>query len=271
MVTCSNIGYNGRLGNQIFQFALCFGVSKKLGYEMVLPEHNLNTKILHQNDTLNHMAYCNLLECFNINLKYFGKIKTNYRFDEKQFHFDSTVFNVSDNIDFNGYFQSEKYFLHVKDDLLNELKIKPEILNIAQKILPSNDKELVSIHIRRGDYVLLPNHYPNITPEYVENVINTHFNNSKYHFCVFSDDINWCKNIWGNRENFTIFYGADQFVDFAGISLCQHHIISNSTFSWWASYISSHKNKIIIMPEKWFGHAIQHNVHDIYPEGVIKM
>lgn len=272
MITFDRIGYYGRFGNQVFQFALTFSVSKKLGYDLILPINNLNNKREEHARDKKFDAYCNLLECFDIDTIYFGNYNQQIRstFTEKQFHFDESVFNVPDNTNFSGYFQSEKYFLHCVDELMTQLTIKPEIIASAKKLLPITDKELVSIHVRRGDNAIPQIFHPCVGLEYINPAIDQYFNDDKYHFCVVSDDPNWCRDIWKDKNNFTIIEGENQHVDFAVLSLCDHHIISNSTFSWWSSYISKNKNKIIIAPKNWFGVGYNHySLKDLYSEKMI--
>jgi hypothetical protein len=267
MITFSNIGYYGRFGNQLFQFALAFSVAKKTGYDLILPYENLINRRIQNARDKSFDAYCNLLECFDINQNYFGNYKQpiKYIFNESQFHYDENVFNVHDNTSFHGYFQSEKYFIHCREELLNELTIKSDILNSAEKLLPKTDKQLVSIHVRRGDNAIPQIYHPCVGLEFINPVIEEFFNTDEYHFCIISDDPNWCREIWKDKENFSVLEGDNQHVDFAILSLCDHHIISNSSFSWWSSYISKNKDKKIIAPKNWFGIGYAHyNLDDLH-------
>jgi len=272
MVTFNTIGYHGRMGNQLFQFAVCFGVSKKLGYNLILPKQNVFNKITQQARDKNFDAYCQLLECFDINPDYFGDVNYNNLYNEKHFHYDENIFQIRDNTNLHGYFQSEKYFHHCLPELLKELKIKEENIFEAKKLLPVTEKELVSIHVRRGDNVIptVPLYHPCVGLEFITPALETNFNDKKYHFCIVSDDPTWCREIWKDRDNFTIIQGANQYVDFAALSLCDHHIISNSTFSWWSSYLSKNENKKIIAPKNWFGDGYaHHSLKDLYTQNMI--
>jgi hypothetical protein len=271
MLTFNRLGYHGRFGNQLFQFATAFSVSKKLNYDLVLPKQNLYETETHYAD-VPFNAYCNLLECFKINENYFKIIDKNAmnNYSERHFHFDPNVFNVPNNTSLNGYFQSEKYFLNCLDELLEELTFRTEIIEAAKDLLPKVDKELVSIHVRRGDSTLNLHYHSLIGLEFINPAIDTYFNTDKYHFCVFSDDIEWCRNVWGGKENFTLVKGNNQHEDFAAMSLCDHHIIGNSTFSWWSSYLSKNKNKMVIAPKNWFGPGYAHySLEDLYPQNCI--
>ena len=209
-----------------------------------------------------------LCDCFDIDDKYFSNdIKVNNYIRESKFNFDINMFNIPDFTSIDGYFQTDKYFKHCSDDIINILKFKENILESARRILPNTDKELVSIHIRRGDYTTPNQYHPLIGKEYVDEAIK-HFNNN--HFVIFSDDKDWCEEIWGDFDNFTIFYSDSHLIDFCAMSLCDHNIISNSSFSWWASYLSNKKDKKIIAPKSWFGPGFSHYIlSDLYTEKMI--
>lgn len=277
MITNLKIGYNGRFGNQIFQFASLFGISQKLGYAMIIPNQNLTGVVQNTMDGKSFTGRFQLQDCFDIDDTYFGNVYgLKYSVVEPHFHFTESLFNIPDFSCLDGYFQSEKYFKHCKDDLIKELQFKQHIIDRSNELLPKTNKELVSIHIRRGDYTH-PNPYHSvISDEYIINCINR-FNNDDYHFVVFSDDLDWVKNrieteYWGKSEKFTAFESDSQFVDFCAMSLCNHHIISNSSFSWWSSYLCKNKNKIVYAPEKWFGSGYSHYItDDIYADFMIKV
>jgi hypothetical protein len=210
-----------------------------------------------------------LLDCFDIDDKYFSSdIKVNKSRTEKHFHFDETMFDIDDNSAIDGYFQTDKYFNHCKDLILDILKFKDSIIEKSKSLLP--DKEnLVSIHIRRGDYTT-PNPYHIIIGEdYVDNAL-LNFKDKDYHFVVFSDDVEWCKSIWGDKDNFTIFESDSHYVDMCAMSLCDHNIIGNSSFSWWASYLSTKNMRKVIAPRKWFGVGYSNYIiDDIYTDDML--
>jgi len=274
MITNLNIGYNGRLGNQLFQFASLLGIGDQLGYDVVVPQRNI-TNIVRQRtmDGKEFSAKLDLLDCFEISPKYFtDNIYVKSVVKEEHFHFDPKMFQISDFTAIDGYFQSDKYFKHCRSEILNILQFRPEILGRAQSLLPQIEgKELVSIHIRRGDYTTPNQYHPLLGEDYINNALE-YFKDSKYHFVVFSDDIKWCQSIWENNPNFTIFESGSQYVDFCAMSLCDHNIITNSSFSWWAAYLSKIENRKVIAPQKWFGPGYAHYIiDDLYPEWMIKV
>jgi hypothetical protein len=267
MITNVRIGYNGRFGNQIFQFASTIGIARKMGYEVGFPKSNITNGIPQKNaDNKPFMAKLDIVECFDIDEKYFSNnLSIKQQVSERFFHFDNQLFNISDNTNIDGYLQSEKYFEHCKDEIINTLKIKNNFLNIANKLLPKNNKELVAIHVRRADYLFLKDYHFLNGLDYINNAIKSIGDIEKYHFVVCSDDTKWCSEIWGEDNNFTIINSNSPYVDFTIMTLCNHHIISNSSFSWWSSYLCKNKNKKVIAPKNWFGPKMfGYNTNDLY-------
>ena len=128
MITCSNIGDNGRFGNQLFQFASLIGIGDKLNYVVLFPKKNLkqiNISSTRENKTF--VAYFEINECFDIDQKFFtDDLIIERRVSERFFHFDENLFNILDNTDVNGYLQSEKYFKHCSDKIMDILKLHPQ-------------------------------------------------------------------------------------------------------------------------------------------------
>ena len=272
MVTNRRIGYNGRFGNQLFQFASTIGIARKMGYDVVFPKSNITNGINDKNaDGKPFIAKLDIVDCFDIDDRYFSdNINVNYQVSERFFHFDFQLFNINDNVNIDGYLQSERYFTHCKNEILNTLKIKSNFIEIATELLPKTDKELVAIHIRRGDYVHISDYHSLNGIEYVNSAINYLGDKDKYHFVVCSDDAKWCDEIWASDDNFTIMKTNSSYIDFTIMTLCNHHIISNSSFSWWSSYLSKNPYKIVVSPKNWFGPKIGDiNTDDLYRTDMI--
>jgi hypothetical protein len=142
-----------------------------------------------------------------------------------------------------------------------------QALTIYNKI-KVNGKELVSIHVRRGDY-LLPQHkhFCELDTEYYMAALKPYINSiQKYHFVVFSNDIEWCKEnlIEGNSITF-IEPGVD-YVDLILMSMCDHNIIANSSYSWWAAFKNKNKNKLVTCPKNYLrGNMWSHINNNYYP------
>lgn len=176
-----------------------------------------------------------------------------------------------------GYWQSEKYFSDSKE-LIKKVFTFPEILDEKNSNLLNliNDRESVSIHIRRGDYIghpeldgLAPLDYYeksiNYIKERVENPI----------FLIFSNDIEWCRENFKNIKNDFVYIDwntkENSFRDMQLMSLCKHNIIPNSSFSWWGAWLNQNPEKIVIAPEKWFNDISKIPYEDIIPKSWIKI
>ncbi|MBI5325182.1 MAG: alpha-1,2-fucosyltransferase [Ignavibacteriae bacterium] len=192
---------------------------------------------------------------------------------EPHFHFDERFFNLPASIYINGYWQSEKYFNKIISVLRKEFTYREPIekinKEIADKIQSCNS---ISIHIRRGDYI--SNKLTYLTHgvcgiEYYVNAINIISKKvEKPNFFVFSDEPEWAvENLKTNYPINIINHNSQQndFEDMRLLSLCKHHIIANSTFSWWGAWLSGNENKIVIAPKKWFN-EYKADTKDIYPD-----
>lgn len=280
------IRLRGGLGNQMFQLAagLSFSNFNLIKYIFLDTSLiNLNKK----NETkrkyelgIFNLKLCNIL-VFKINryiiefiyvmLKKISLIKT---INNKNFKNNNKyLFYVLDD-----YFQNEEFFLcnlsQIKNIFnLNHLVEKFSNLNslLLQKILLSNS---VSIHVRRGDYLNSKN--INIhgicNLEYYKEAINyiNKYQNEITYF-IFSDDSEWCKDNFtflnSNKLNFVTKNETN--IDLFLMSNCKHNIIANSTFSWWAAWLNTNPNKIVIAPKIWFvGNSFE---NEIVPKRWIKI
>lgn len=258
MITNQEIGYNGRLGNQIFQYAVLLNLANKLNTEVILPLKNNNVKQdgCFDYSTNSWIPYkLDLYDCFKITSKQSNKIDVKYTYKEPHFNYSETINSIVDFTSVEGYFQSEKYFIDSKEKILSEFIFKDEIETEANYFINNvknsvNDKEIVGIHVRRGDAVVNPTFFL-LDIEYFISCITKYFTDTEYAFVFISDDIKWCKNTFESADN-VFFSEKSSFVDLCIMSKCNHNIISNSSYSWWGAYLNKNKNKKIIAPSKWF-------------------
>lgn len=262
MIGFNALGQMGRFGNQMFQFAALKGIAKNNGYDYCIPPSN------NLNEWVDHQLFVPFeLKCISSqNIQYidFNKpvvVESNFSFDEKIFN------DCPDNVDLRGYFQSEKYFKHIRNELLEDFKFKSEILDPCKEIIHQFDKPPISLHVRRTDYITNPNHTV-LNVSYYEKALEKF---KSQDVLVFSDDPEWCKEQeLFSDDRFLISEGNSNYVDLCLMTLCSGHIIANSSFSWWGAWLSDSEK--IIAPSGWFeGSANEHlNTEDIYcPEWVI--
>jgi Glycosyl transferase family 11 len=177
----------------------------------------------------------------------------------------------------DGYWQSEKYFKSIREDLIKDLQIttlsEEEDLKVIEEINRTNS---VSLHVRRADYTNLDtqNIHGLCDIDYYGRAIEILADKvEKPHFFIFSDDIIWAEE--NLKINFPInFVGhndADKnYEDLRMMSLCKHNIIANSSFSWWGAWLNTNPAKITIAPERWFA-TTERNFEDVIPDSWIKI
>ena len=182
---------------------------------------------------------------------------------ERYHHFDPNILKVSGKVYLVGYWQSEKYFADIKSLLRKELAVRypPDRLNQETSQLIGKT-ESVSVHVRRGDYVSNPafhQHHGVCSLGYYRVAVQELTHTVKEpHFFVFSDDMEWVRE--NLRLSYPISYVAHNgiekaYEDLRLMSQCKHHIIANSTFSWWGAWLCTHPAKIVVAPKKWFNKA----------------
>ena len=262
------IKLTGGLGNQMFQFATGFAIAKKNNVRLSLDLHYINRRQLFNGFELekvfniySKVSFLNKALSFqSINFKeILNKIDvTFYNFKEPHFHYTSKILNIPKHSFLDGYWQSELYF----KDYSKEIK---KIFNFSDKLdeqneLISNDinqSNSISIHIRRGDFLLKQNdnHYMNLKEYYLKAIIESSkfFKNPKYF--IFTDDPSWVTDNFVLDHSYFIVavnQGAKSFYDMHLMSLCKSNIIANSSFSWWGAWLNSRKDKIIYAPKNWF-------------------
>lgn len=274
MITYNGIGHFGRLANQMFQFASTYGIAKKCGYDVAFPIENTTVASVEDfKDGVTREVYFDIPSVFDIPkelLKNRFEIFYDKEVQEPHFHFTEEFFKVPDNTNLKGYYQTEKYFEHCKEDIKKLFTFKPEIKREALEKFPKVYSDTVSLHIRVGDYIGLQDFHPICDADYYIRATQ-HFKDDNYYFMIFSDNIEYCKNIFGESENIIFIEGNSPEVDLCLMSLCEHNIIANSSFSWWAAWLNSNPYKKIIAPKQWFGPAYHYqNTNDLYCENWIK-
>jgi hypothetical protein len=170
---------------------------------------------------------------------------------ESTFGLDEELWNkCRDNISLYGYFQTEKYFKHIEDDIRKAFTFADEIWHPCEESFKENfgNTEVIAIHLRRGDYLKYPHHPVQSLEYYFEGL--SHMPDD-IPVMVFSDGIEWCKEqeiFQGDR--FIFAEGNNTGVDLCLQSFCSYHIIANSSFSWWGSWLA--KSKKTVAPSIWF-------------------
>ncbi len=258
MLSFNNLGNLGRLANQMFQYASLKGIARKNGYEFCIPSKDL----FGISDLNVRSSDCTIHDCFDLSNIHQEIIKQPL-LQEKGFGFDEQFLsNCPDNVDLFGYYQSEKYFKHIEDEIRKDFTFKKEVLDLSLDFFKNfENTKVISLHIRRGDYVVNSNH-PVQTIEYYEKALE--YFDDTLPVLVFSDDSEWCKQQeLFIPDRFMISEENSTDADLCLMSLCKYHIIANSSYSWWGSWLA--KSQRTIAPKKWFdGDCINHSTQDLY-------
>ena len=225
-----NLGKNGRLGNQLFQIAGTVGKAHTDGTRAYFP-------------TWNYAPY------FSVPEHFFGDIPL-----------DATDFG-------RDYLQDTSLFSSCVSDVHIYFRFSDMALNNARDTFPQfsdrTEGHRCAVHIRRGDYLKFGEHFPTCPIHYFEfsmDEIRQKFSNVE--FLVFTDDPDWCHGYFDGREDIDIVSEKventiqREMAEFALMTSCDSLIISNSTFSWWAAFLSQSKH--VYVPNKWYNEALAH-------------
>ena len=188
-------------------------------------------------------------------------------YNEPSFHYNRVP--AGKNLLLNGYFQSEKYFATKKEIIKKVFSPPPNIIkSFNEKIAsPFPNSETVAIHVRRGSHLRNPHYHGSCDAKYFHESIAMF--DGDFIFVVFSDDMEWCKSNFCGQK-FIFVENQEDYEDLYYMSLCNHNIICNSTFSWWSAWLNKNNNKKVISPKKWFGPGYaSHNLSDLIPKGWI--
>jgi hypothetical protein len=260
----------GGLGNQLFQIFTLISYAMRENNNYKLPYFSFCKR--------KNTYWDNLLIDLKENTIDYSNVQYDKRYFESEFSYnDITPLDKNSNLLLDGYFQSYKYFINDYEyicKLINLNKIKENITPIYNNLITNNNK-IISVHFRLGDYKNLQDYHPILNYEYYYKALKYLIkSNENYNVLYF------CQEIDKDIVEFIIFKLKKQFVNINFIqcpfdiedwqqmilmSLCNNHIIANSTFSWWGAYFNNREKKVCY-PSAWFGKKLQHhNLKDLFP------
>ena len=232
-MNCYTSNIFGGLGNVLFQIAIGLSYSLSNNKQFAIYDNSFGGTT----HVGNQYYFTNIFKNIKrINFNYDSEFKIVNETDQSYVDLN---FNSNDNICFNGYFQSYKYFQKNIDTIRN-------IFNINYK---SFDDKTCAIHVRRGDYLAYPNVFEQLDMDYYHSAMKEMKDDVK--FLIFSNDIEWCKKQFSKFNNTEFINEIDPYRAICLMASCDYHIIANSTFSWWGAYLSKTENTVIA-PYKWF-------------------
>ena len=276
---------NGRLGNQLFIYAFARKCMEKYGQKVLIYDrknesdemwyshldgYKVNSNIEFTSDKNEFMK----MKCYSKFLYYYDRLRTrkktpreryitqkkwlNYYIKNGLILFTDGYFELPDTIPENlyceGYFQSAKFFDDIRAQLLLELKPKDEHTDDEKELIRKIESTIsVCLTIRLGDYIGNSTHQV-CTAKFYNNAMRKM--KELYPDCVFfafSDEVEKLKEVFD--FDYPIIYDKGQSKDYMSLDVmshCKHFIISNSSFSWWAQYLSTNEKKTVIAPFRWY-------------------
>lgn len=250
-IAFKDIGAAGNLGSQIQQYASLYAIAQANNKQIVFSQTSLQ------------QGYgLKFAEVLNIDIKVmpddffhgFVDVRPN-----DAVHVDFTMFNLDQHTNYNvvNRFDLYKYWHPKHATEVESWTWRSNYLQPAVELydkLKQPNKQTVALHVRRGDY-LLPqhDHFCKLDNEYYNQALQPFFQEiDKYQFVVFSNDIDWCKlNLIEESEIVTFVEAGNDYVDLILMSLCDHQITANSSYSWWAAFLNKNKSKQVICPTNY--------------------
>ena len=263
MITCE---FMGRLGNQLFQIFATISYAYKT------------------NNNFNFLNIEKLGNTFTFWNTFFYKLKPYLLqelppltiIQEKGFAYNNIPYVIQQDVMLYGYFQSEKYFKDYYQQIYTLLDIDSMKNTLISKI-NIDLTNTISMHFRLGDYKNIQGCHPIAPYAYYEKAllyiqhINQHNQFTIVYFCEDEDihDVSIViEKLHHSFPHFIFTRGDNQLSDWEQMlfmSLCEHNIIANSTFSWWGAYFNSNPTKIVCYPSVWFGPQLTHDTKDLCP------
>lgn len=256
MITFTDFGLFSYLGNELFQYAALLGLAERRGFEIRLPpasQYSMGSLIDVDTPTYTTEELRRL----------------RYRFSQvyPRFGYEPELENIPDWTDLNGYFQSRKHF---PTDLRDRFRIRPDVQAEVERIWSELEftRPVVGMHVRRGDIVDDGHRLALEQIGYYENAKAT-FADRDVEYLFVSDDLEWCAEHLGGPGTF-VAPPASGPVHLALLARCDHVVIGNSTFSWWAAWFQEPRGGTVVAPRQWFHPGTFDNAEpDLSPEWVL--
>ena len=283
MLAFNELGNNGRLGNQMFQYAAVRGIAANKGYEWCIPPFGI-----HRIDNYS-LANCFKLSNLTSNNQYILDNGHAPVVVERQFHFDEELFSLCPNdVSIHGFFQTDKYFKNIESSIREDFTFHDQILNPCKEMVDSLDSVPLFLHVRRGDpnlidargfkwsYTQCSSQHPPQPLEYYVEALKQFPEDQPVVVC--SDSPEWVQEQeFFSDDRFLISEPEEKYpdgsytpyVDLCLMSLCSGAIIANSSLSWWGAWLQNGKGPIVA-PKMWFGpDYADKDTKDLYCDGWI--
>lgn len=270
-ITFSGLGGSGHMCSQIQSYTSLLAVAKANKKKVVFSESMISGREIVCEDGAKYKNRVRVFDLLDLDCEILpDEFFKDFVTKQINFHtttYDETLFHLDPNKNYNldGRFDLYTYWYKDIGQEVANWKLKPQLVQQAEERYSEiknklGDKPTVSIHMRRGDYLLPNHHFADLSDgEYYEKAIVQEFLPiENYNFVIFSNDIEYAKqlfsgdNIWFVEPKGELnFFTDSEKEDFALMSRCDNHIIANSSYSWWAAYLCKNPNKKIICPTNW--------------------
>jgi hypothetical protein len=241
---------NGGLGNQLFQYYT--GLNLAIKYNRILQFDNskLNKDLL-RNYKLSIISETQIIK--NSFSQFYNQIFSTKISETEDFSFQEINIQTNKNIILEGYWQNEMYFKDIAGIIFEQFNLVKKYHLTKSDLLNANEVQKIAVHVRRGDYLLKKNKtFHGVLPiiYYLEAIDYFRSKLKKPQFIFFSDDIPWCKKHFDFNDS-SFSESGDEWEDLLKMKNCNHFIIANSSYSWWAAWLNDSEDKIIIAPKNW--------------------
>lgn len=265
---------HGELGNNLFQLACLLALKEKM---------NVDYELLNERDSwVSSFRPLEIKDLFEHKFNFSNNYNYNYwLYHHHDLHsgiprytFAHTDVPENDGMIIRGYFQSEKYFLNIKEKLINEyFEPKKEVVNYIVNKYGNLTTNSIAIHLRAGgDRPECRETFPLLTREYYDRAISIIKQNHQINnVLVFSDRMDIAKEML--PKEYIYIENESNIVDLIFMSMCSNNVIGNSTYSWWSAYLNKNKDKMVIAPKtNWFGGSLSSlDRKDLFPDSWITL
>ncbi len=244
----------GGLGNFLFQIAAGYSFALKhkkdyfINLNLIQPGHTPIAE--YKNNILRNIGYTREEESYLV-------------YKEPKFQYKEINVYSTHSILLHGYFQSEKYFINYKNEILKLFQIDENTKDyLYAKYKTVLKHPTCSLHVRRGDYLKKQHAHVVQSLDYYKKCADRF--NEDTHYLIFSDDIAWCEGSFNFLKNKTFVTDNKDYQDLYLMTLCNNNIIANSSFSWWGAWLNCTVNKTVLAPKNWFNSNYIANNDDVY-------
>ncbi len=286
----------GGLGNQMFQYAAGRALALRRNSPLRLDISSFASHRMHQGFELQRVFACPVETASAPDIDRllgwqsrpffrrllarpaFAALRRDALVVEPHFHYWPGIDEAPRDCYLAGYWQSEKYFRDQAPAIREDFAFRVPLSEQNQRMADAIARETaISLHVRRGDYV--SSQQTNAThgtcsPDYYRAAIRYVAERAENpSFFIFSDDMDWTRRQL--RLDFPCRYvehnkGAESYNDMRLMTLCRHHILANSSFSWWGAWLAANLSRVVVAPQRWFAHA-SHDSSDLIPESWVRL